>query len=431
MAKRARIPLLNERRTRLCTRLFGMRYNATVKRKIRYTLPVLAIIVAVLAVPLIIMNTLRTNRQLAEWWTKTIARGFERVVGALTSWLPFSVFEFCIVVLVLIGLFLFGRLIINLCKGRFRPIVVGLLSIAVGAAYVGNLYMLSMGFGYYRYSLPLPQSGATYKVEKVIEVAEYFLDDYNALADKFPRDENGCVINPYGFDGTSRLLQEEFKRLDGNDYYSKYTPHAKRIVNSWLMSDTLITGVTFLPTGEANLNIDAPPSVITLTMAHELAHTKGVQREGDANLLAQYILLSSDDDYLRYCGYYNTFGGLMSAILLAMGDDYGYAKEYNRLIAQMNPLIGIEHRYAIEYWQKQPDIIGKLGEFFNDLYLKLNGATNGTGSYDDGNHSSAIRPTDPSTGEPIEDPDTGKPVYIPVYSMLQRVFFYLYEEKTK
>lgn len=420
--------LLNARRVRLATRMFGIRYAARVKRRLPRTPDVLAAVVSAMLVPLLIMNALRTDVNRAEWWSRNIARGFEHAVGVLTSWLPISVYEFLIVVLICVGLFLFGRLVLNLCRGAFGKILVGLLSLAVCGVYVGNAYMLSMGFGYYRRTLPLPQAGADYRVEKVIEVADHFLDDYNALAEKLPRDDNGCVINPYGFDGTAKKIAEEYAKLkDG--YFSPYTPRAKQVVNSWLMSDMLITGVTFLPTGEANLNIAAPPSVVTFTTAHELAHTKGVQREGDANLIAQYILLCSDDEYLRYCGYYNAFGALMSAVILAMGDEFEYASEYNRLAAKMCPLVAVEKRYANEYWNKQPDIIGKVSEFFNDLYLKLNGASNGTGSYGDGNHTSVIRPIDPSTGEPIKDPDTGKPVYIPVYSTLQKVFFHLYENR--
>ena len=70
-----------------------------------------------------------------------------------------------------------------------------------------------------------------------------------------------------------------------------------------------------------------------------------------------------------------------------------------------------------------------IGEFFNDLYLKINGANNGTGSYDDGNKSDVITPIDPDTGEPEKDPDTGKPVVIPVYSAAQKMYFKLYESK--
>ncbi len=421
--------LLNARRARLTTRLFGLRYAARVKRRVSLAPAVLAAVAAGLLVPLVIMNALRIDAGRAEWWSRTVARAYERAVGALTSWLPISVYELFVVILIAAGLFLFGRFVINLCRGAFMRIVTGVLAVAVGAAYVGNAYMLSMGFGYYRRKMPLPQAGADYRVEKVIEVAEYFLNDYNALAQKLPRDENGCVINPYGFDGTARRIAAEYAKLD-DGYFSPYTPNAKQVVNSWLMSDMLITGVTFLPTGEASLNVVAPPSVVTFTTAHELAHTKGVQREGDANLIAQYVMLSSEDEYLRYCGYYNAFGAVMSAIVLAMGDELQYATEYNRLVGEMTPLISVEKLYANKYWSSQPDIIGKLSEFFNDLYLKFNGASNGTGSYGDGNHTDAIRPTDPSTGEPITDPDTGKPGYIPVYSTLQKVFFYLYEQKS-
>ena len=150
-------------------------------------------------------------------------------------------------------------------------------------------------------------------------------------------------------------------------------------------------------------------------MAHELAHAKGVQREGDANLIAEYVLLSSSDDYLRYCGYYETSYATRSAVWLA-GDEQGY-KDIVRGVSQS---VVAEYNYESDYWDAQIDIIGEIGEFFNNIYLKLNGAINGTGSYGDGNQSSQV---------PSVDPDTGEEVIKPIYSQLQKIYLYLFEAR--
>ena len=59
--------------------------------------------------------------------------------------------------------FLFVRLVINLSKKRFKAILNGALAMGAAAMVVLNLYMASMGFGYYRADMPLPQAGANYK----------------------------------------------------------------------------------------------------------------------------------------------------------------------------------------------------------------------------------------------------------------------------
>lgn len=394
----------------------------TAKRPLSYAFFALPSACLLLLALFIVMDTVRIDPQTAEWWTTHIQAGWEKFAGTISSVFPFSVFEFCVVVLILLGIYLAVRLFINLCHANFKRIAFGILSVATAALTVLDLYMMSMGFGYYRYAMPLPQAGSGYSAQQAVEAAEYFLNDYNALAKKFERDADGNVICPYTFKELSELLIDEYARVyDG--YMLEYTPTVKPIVNSWLLSDVLIIGITFLPTGEANVNIDAPATQAVSTMAHELAHTKGIQREGDANLISQYLLLSSSNDYLRYCGYFDTFNQLLSAVMLA-----GDKENYLRLSYAVDPLIGAERRITREYWNAQPDITGKIGEFFNNIYLKLNGASNGTGSYDDGNKTDTITPIDPDTGEPEKDPDTGDTVVIPVYSSLQKLYFYLYEQ---
>lgn len=327
--------------------------------KLRYF--VLAAIFCLFMIPLLVMLDVRTDTEIAEWWTVTVQAGWERVVGTLVSILPFSVLELFVCLGIVLGLYLLVRFYINLLKGRFKKILLGVLSIAVGGVYILNMYVMSMGFGYYRAPMPLPQAGREYKAEQAKAAVEYFLEDFNALAESVERDGNGCAVCPYTFSELAELIKEEYRRLP-DVYFNRYTPTAKKIVNSWLLSDMLITGVTFLPFGEAGINTDAPPTSVTITVAHELAHAKGIQREGDANLLARYILLSSDNDYLRYCGYYHSFYNLLEALLLA-GDNDGYSSCGNRVSRKVYP----ERVYTREYWNSQPDIIGKIAEFFNDL----------------------------------------------------------------
>ncbi|MDE6617800.1 MAG: DUF3810 domain-containing protein [Clostridiales bacterium] len=396
-----------------------------VKRPIGRAVFILAAVACGLLMPLLLMNDLRTDPQIAEWWTTHIEAGWERVMGTLTSWLPFSVMEFFIVCLIGLGIFFYVRLIINLGRARFKRILTGALSVCVGVIYLLNLYMVSMAFAYYRAEMPIPQSQTKYDAESVKPVIEYFLSDYNKLSETLPRDKNGCVECPYTFPELAERIKVEYAKLT-DPYFNQYTPTAKPIVNSWFMSQMLITGMTFLPTGEANVNNAAPPTTRTITLAHELAHAKGVFREGDANLLARYVLISSDDDYLRYCGYYYAFDNLLEAFILT--EDM---QSYRSFSARISGKVRTERWYASDYWNSQLDLIGQIAEFFNNWYLESNGATNGTGSYENGNQSTVVTPSDPITGEPVRDPVTQKPVRIIHYSQVQKMFFAVYEQRTE
>ncbi|MCL2798347.1 MAG: DUF3810 domain-containing protein, partial [Firmicutes bacterium] len=259
------------------------------------------------------------------------------------------------------------------------------------------------------------------------------------------RDEKGNTKSPYTPQQLSKKLQKEFKRLDGNGYFFKYTPRAKVIQNSWFMSSTRISGIAFLPGGEPNINGMPHSTSFPQVMAHEIAHTKGVMRENEANLVSYYVLLTSLDPYLRYCGYLETitwmrtaagYGGNLDAdgkLLDPSGyfDDTGDldpgGKNFSRY-SQMYPLNATIEGYQMwKFWSeyKSPlqwadDLLEKAGEFFNDLYLKLSGVKEGTDSY--------RQPDNPPVYIPPPKP-TDPPAYSLSYNEIQRIFFMIYEER--
>ena len=109
----------------------------------------------------------------------------------------------------------------------------------------------------------------------------------------------------------------------------------------------------------------------------------------------------------------NTFYSILQ-LSNYMGDDEAYSK-YNSML---NSAIGYNHLRNNEFWNSHK-VINDIGEWFNNLYLKLNG-TSGTGSYDDVY----------DVGDGIKkDDETGEKVQIKIvsnYSPYQKLYFALY-----
>jgi len=128
-------------------------------------------------------------------------------------------------------------------------------------------------------------------------VTRYFAEMARTYSSQVERDENGV----YCADRASILARSDevygkaeqlFPCLEGPEV------HAKGIHFSIIMSYTDYTGFFFPFTGEANVNTHYPPCTLAATVAHELAHQRGVAKEQEANFCAVLSsLLYGDPDY--------------------------------------------------------------------------------------------------------------------------------------
>ena len=145
-----------------------------------------------------------------------------------------------------------------------------------------------------------------------------------------------------------------------------------------------------------------------------MAHGKGVMREYEANLVASYICLTSDNPYLRY-------GALVQCLYSAYGIVGLYpnsSAEFSRLHALIDEGI-IRERENYNKFYNQFDTLDRMGEWFNDLYLKLNKQEEGTGSY--------VKPGENiGTGE--TDDDGYEIVQIINFSATQNLLIKLFKE---
>jgi hypothetical protein len=408
----------------------GMKKNKT---KFQKLLPLIITVLSLVAV-LVAAGLLRQNQAVADWMTDNVARRVSGAMGKLTSRLSFSLFEWSVV-------FFFSAIITLLVffvraaiKKKGFKIIKGFLITAVAVLAILDVYTLTAGMAYYRGPLALPiydgDYNKTYGDEEVKTVAEIFLKDFAAISQKMQRDELGRVISPYNTSELNALLSEEFKRLD-KEYFFEYTPNAKSMTNSWFLAMSGIWGITFVPYGEANVSAYVPPSYVPYVTAHEMAHAKGVMRENEAELVSCYLLITSENEYLRYSGYFSWFNSLKSAYLLNF--DASVESAWT-----LPDEIYAEYRAKPDYWwekgilQHIKNAWSNVNDFINNIYLKSNGAENGTGSYDNpsgtidtGKIVPGTEEHDPDTGEII--PGTGVHITEPVYSDIHRIFFYVYE----
>ena len=348
----------------------------------------------------------------SEGYTRTVGKFFAFIFGHAFTWIPFSIFEislFLIVISLILWLVFF---IIHTSKKGIKKSFTRIIDLGIVIASALTCYAMTFGLGYYRDRPPVPQYEEIFEGTSIYkEMAMYYEEDFNKVANELTFREDGSVINPYSWDELNRLVKDEFKLLDGQDYYHEFTLNGKPMyMLSWLYSQLQITGITFPATYEPNYNIDAPAAEIPVTLAHELAHSKGVMREEDANLVAAYVCLNSDNSYIKYSAYMATFFSLGNLVKAT-----NIESDYTDFIKGIDSKIWGDASYINKYW-KEHDLLGDIGEFFNNLYLEIS-ANENTSAYID-------------TDDVEETEEGGEIIYrIYGYSPYQSLLLYNYLNK--
>ncbi len=180
-------------------------------------------------------------------------------------------------------------------------------------------YTAFWGVGHLAPSFYSSQTGLEAKpvsAEQLQRTAALFAQGANRYADQVARDETGLfsedILSLFSrTDSLYTQLEEEFPALAGP------VRRAKPMFYSPLMSALGFTGFYFPFTGEANVNIHSPGCMVPVTIAHELAHQRGVVFEDEANFTGIAACLSQSDPIFRYSaclmGYIHLANALLSA----------------------------------------------------------------------------------------------------------------------
>ncbi len=336
------------------------------------------IVLGCLVLLFVILYLLTLNQKVCEFFATTISRAWIYVFGNIFGLVPMSFYELFLI-LVILGIITFVVVeIVLLCKRKWRQAITGVIIVAICVFAFLNIYTATATFSYGRDPLPTSiyeeYSGDDLTVDEAIEIATYIVDEANEAYGATNHDKDGNIIYPYSLKEMSQILDKEYKKLD-NAYFSSYTPYGKRVLNKTIMSELGITGVFFAPFGEANININ-DTLYLPATLGHEMAHGKGVMREYEADIVGQYVCLTSEDPYIRY-------GALVQCMYSAINIVAQYPntdETTQRLYDRIDEGIIRERGNYSAMWGKF-DMLDKIGEFFNDLYLKLQKQEEGTNSY--------------------------------------------------
>ena len=310
----------------------------------------------------------------------TVGAGIRFVMTCLTYVFPFSVAEMLIFASpVILGLFIW-RLVVNIKKG-----VVSLLRYTViltsAALLIFGMFLMCIGVAY---DCTRPEDKLGLESETLVqndyyEASKILLVEINKVIDEIGFDETGASVMPYSMKELSDKLNEAYDAMNADVKLTQSIPsRAKPIILSEPMMYTHFSGIYTYFTGEANLNVNYPDYIVVSTAAHEFAHQRGIAPEDEASFIELIVGLYSDDPYIRYSCCLDIYSTISSNL-------YKASKElYSKLVSEYldERVRGEFIAYSTMFEKYRDNEVAKVSDKVNDSYLKSQGQSAGTKSYD-------------------------------------------------
>ena len=221
-----------------------------------------------------------------------------------------------------------------------------------------------------------------YTVDELVDAAEYYRDQANALAVQMPRDENGDLVYS-DFETLAGQAGEGFQSLVHDRSFSVFagtTLPVKKLGWSGMYTAMGITGITMGITGEAAVNPDIPVVSLPFTMCHEMAHRMCIATEGDANFAAFLAASANESLEYKYSAYYMAYRYCLLALQNA--DTYDAVTAADTIAA--GTCAELQHDmdvYSNFFKKNRDETATRLANTANDTYLKVSGDEKGIDSY--------------------------------------------------
>ena len=306
-------------------------------------------------------------------------RPCHNAMATLCDRAAFSVAEliYALVIVVILVYIIYSVIALIRQPERGKRLYRMLVTLAMTAALFYAGFCLLWGVYYYGDSFAA-RAGLTdepVSAAQLETVTRYFAQLANERSNRVQRDENGVFSVPREellekgrtlYDG----IEETFPALAGEAH------RPKPMVFSKVMSAIEFTGFFFPFTGEANLNTDSPVCFLPSTIAHELAHQRGVAKEQEANFAAVAVSLENGDDDFVYSAALLAYVHLGNALY-----DADHAA-WERVYASLNGQVRADFAANRAYWSKYDDTaVSKASDAVYETFLESYGQTLGLKSY--------------------------------------------------
>lgn len=279
------------------------------------------IALSALCILLAIFRQITHSRAASDFAVHYIVQPYHRVMGYLCGFVPFSVAEVFWAAVVVFCIVYAVRTVANIIRtkgGRLALLWRAVLTYAVLVLGIYTAFTGLWGLTYYAQTFEQAEGieAKPISVDQLAEVTQLFVDKINAAAPLTEHTAPGKLSGD--LDAILKASDTVYDHLERQfPFLNVPAVRPKLILCSRMMSAVNFTGFFFPFTGEANINADAPECLLPATVAHELAHVRGIAPEQTANFAAILACDTSGDPMYAYSGYLLGYIHLSNALYSA------------------------------------------------------------------------------------------------------------------
>ena len=204
--------------------------------------------------------------------------------------------------------------LVNIIKQPVKTLLSILLIICASASIIYGGFCMLWGFYYaapgVRGVCRITADGVEH--DDLIATDRFFLEKANEYSEKVARDSDGLyIMSDETFEHSLKLYENVCVIYPGLE---DKVHRPKKVFFSKCVSLMDFTGFFFPFTGEACINADSPDCMIPSTIAHELAHQRGIAAEDEANFIGILACMEDGDPDYVYSASLLALAHLQSAV---------------------------------------------------------------------------------------------------------------------
>ena len=297
----------------------------------------------------------------------SISSFFQKILGQLS----FSLGDIFYVILI----FFIVKYIISVFKRKFKLKKTDFYKIVSFISIIYFGFHMTWGLNYYR--LPLHKQlsvKSDYNTAELISFTEKLLVKTNAIHNKIVTNDTLPVQFEQSENEYEKTVFDNFKQTQ---FQHQFVHH--RSIKPSLLSLPLsymgFGGYINPFTHEAQYNDRVPKYKYPTLIAHEMGHQLGYAKENEANFVACYVNMYSQNEKMRYTGFTYALKFCLNEVYRRSPDDF------ERLKAKVNPGILKNYKAIQLFWKSYKNPLEPVFKKVYGNFLKVNNQPQGIQSY--------------------------------------------------